>query len=169
MRMLFAQGHPLVHLNAALNALATTLLVVGWILIRRRREQAHGRVMLAAFFTSCLFLSSYLTYHALEGSVKFTHPGAVRSIYLAILASHVLLALVVPFLALWTIGIGLKATGWRLSRGVPVTDSRAVEMAKTRLKHRRLARWTFPIWLYVSITGVVVYLMLYQLWPPSTP
>ena len=169
MRMLFAQGHPLVHLNAALNALATVLLVVGWILIRRGREQAHGRVMLAAFFVSCLFLISYLTYHALEGSVKFTHPGAVRYFYLAILASHVLLAMTVPFLALWTLGVGLKATGWRPGHGAPATDSLAPEMAKTRQKHRRLAHWTFPIWLYVSITGVVVYLMLYQLWPPATP
>ena len=164
--MLIAQAHPLVHLNAGLNGLATVLLVIGWILIRRGREQAHGRVMLAAFFVSCLFLASYLTYHALEGSVKFTHPGVVRSVYLAILLSHVLLAMTVPFLAFFTIRYGLKTTGWwQGSRASEASELQSSEVAKYRLKHRRFARWTFPIWLYVSITGVVVYLMLYHLYP----
>jgi uncharacterized membrane protein YozB (DUF420 family) len=166
--MLIAQAHPLVHLNAGLNGLATVLLVIGWILIRRGREQAHGRVMLAAFFVSCLFLASYLTYHALEGSVKFTHPGVVRLVYLTILLSHVLLAMTVPFLALFTIRYGLKATGWWLSiRASEASELQASNVAKYRLKHRRFARWTFPIWLYVSITGVVVYLMLYHLYPSA--
>ncbi len=158
--ILFAAAHPLVHLNAGLNALAALLLVVGLVLIRRGRERAHGRVMLTAFFVSCLFLVSYLTYHAMVGSVKFTHPGAVRYVYWAILASHVLLAMTVPFLALMTIYFGLKATGWRA-----VSDMPADDLARFRRKHRRLARWTFPIWFYVSITGVVVYTMLYHLWP----
>lgn len=169
MNTLFAQAHPLVHLNAALNGLATVLLVIGWVLIRRGRERAHGRVMLAAFFVSCLFLASYLTYHALEGSVKFTHPGVVRILYLVILASHVLLAMTVPFLALFTIRYGLKATGWWLDHGAGAAELQALEVTNYRIKHRRLARWTFPIWLYVSITGVVVYLMLYQLYPPASP
>jgi uncharacterized membrane protein YozB (DUF420 family) len=170
MSLLCAVGHPLVHLNAALNALATVLLVLGWVLIRRGRQQAHGRVMLAAFFVSCLFLLSYLTYHALEGSVKFTHPGAIRAVYLIILATHVLLAMTVPVLALLTIRAGLQATNWGLGRGVLASDSQASEIAnpvaRARQRHSRLARWTFPIWLYVSITGVIVYLMLYHLWPP---
>ncbi len=164
-----AHGHPLVHLNAILNVLATVLLVAGWVLARRGREQAHGRVMLAAFCVSCLFLLSYLTYHALAGSVKFTHPGMVRYFYFAILASHLLLAMTVPFLALWTLGVGLKGTGWRPGRGFPVTESLSPERAHARQKHRRLARWALPIWLYVSITGVIVYLMLYHLWPPRGP
>jgi uncharacterized membrane protein YozB (DUF420 family) len=166
--VLLAQAHPLVHLNAGLNGLATVLLVIGWIFIRRGREQAHARVMLTAFFVSCLFLASYLTYHALEGSVKFTHSGVVRTIYLVILASHVLLAMTVPFLALFTIRYGLKATGWCLGgRASEASELQASEVAKYRLKHRRFARWTFPIWLYVSITGVVVYLMLYHLYPSA--
>ena len=166
--VLLSHAHPLVHLNAGLNGLATVLLMIGWIFIRRGREQAHARVMLAAFFVSCLFLASYLTYHALEGSVKFTHSGVVRSVYLTILISHVLLAMTVPFLALFTISYGLKATGWWLGSKVSeASELQASKMAKYRLKHRRIARWTFPIWLYVSITGVVVYLMLYHLYPSA--
>jgi uncharacterized membrane protein YozB (DUF420 family) len=136
--------------NAALNALATVLLVVGWLLIKARRERAHKAVMLSAFVVSIAFLTCYLVYHYHVGSVPFTGPSVVRAAYLALLASHVVLAAVVPVLAIVTIYLGLM-------------DRRA--------KHRRLARWTLPIWLYVSVTGVVVYVMLYQLYPrpPKVP
>ena len=160
--ILAVAAHPLVHLNAALNTLATILLVVGYVLIKRRQRQAHGRVMLAAFLVSCLFLVSYLTYHYLvEGLVKFTHPGVVKYIYLAILFSHIILAITVPFLAVATIYFAVRGAGmWgaELSLG---------EQAAMLASHRRLARWTFPIWMYVSITGVIVYVMLYHLWPPQ--
>ncbi len=157
-----ASAHALVHLNAALNALATVLLVVGFVLVKRGRHVAHGRVMLVTFLVSCLFLVSYLAYHSQVGSVKFTHPGAVRYVYLTILATHVLLAAAVPFLALVTIAFALAGTGWRRAARLP-----AETRSKYLARHRRLARWTFPVWLYVSVTGVVVYAMLYHLWPPA--
>ncbi len=159
--MLALVAHPLVHLNAALNLLATVLLVVGYVMIKRGRQQAHARTMMAAFGVSCLFLISYLTYHWMAGSVKFTHPGVVRYVYLSILLTHVVLAAAVPFLAVATILFGLMGTGVRGAADLP-------EETRTRflLRHRKLARWTFPIWMYVSITGVVVYVMLYHLWPP---
>jgi len=162
MELLFSfVAHPLVHLNAALNSLATVLLVVGYVLIKRRRPRplAHARVMFAAFLVSCLFLISYLTYHWIAGSVKFTHPGTVRTVYLTILATHVVLAATVPFLTVTTIVFALKGLGFR---GELPLEVRLRYLAK----HRKLARWTFPIWLYVSVTGVVVYAMLYHLWPP---
>lgn len=159
--MLAAAAHPLVHLNAALNTLATVLLVIGFLQIKRGRRQAHARTMLAAFAVSCLFLISYLAYHWMAGSVKFTHPGAIRYVYLTILLTHVLLAIAVPFLAVATILFGLMGTGVRGSADLP-QETRDRFLAR----HRKLARWTFPIWLYVSVTGVVVYLMLYHLWPP---
>ena len=152
-------AHPLVHLNAALNSLATVLLIVGMILIKRQQRVAHGRVMLAAFAVSALFLISYLAYHWLAGSVKFTYPGAVRYVYLFILLTHVLLAVAVPFLAVTTIYFALKGT----SQSQAQTPEK---QANYLAKHRRIARWTYPIWLYVSITGVLVYVMLYHLWPP---
>jgi putative membrane protein len=133
--------------NAALNAAATVLLVAGFVLIKRGRELAHKRAMLAAFVVSMMFLACYLAYHAQAGHVKFGGPEPVRSIYLAILGSHVLLAATVPFLAGATLYLGLR-------------DRRA--------GHRRLAVWTFPIWLYVSVTGVVIYVMLYHLYPPAS-
>ena len=157
-----ASAHALVHLNAALNALATVLLIVGFVLVKRGRRAAHGWVMLTAFLVSCLFLASYLVYHYQVGSVKFTHPGTVRLVYLMILATHVVLAATVPFLALLTIAFALVATGWRRAAQLPVETKE-----KYLVRHRRLARWTFPIWLYVSVTGVVVYAMLYHLWPPT--
>ncbi len=160
--MIFAMNaHPLVHLNAALNALATVLLLVGYLLIKQGKLRPHARTMMAAFGVSCLFLMSYLVYHWIAGSVKFTHPGAVRYVYLTILLTHVLLAVTVPFLAVTTIFLGMRGTGvWGAGR-----FSKA-DRKKYLARHRRLARWTFPIWLYVSITGVVVYAMLYHLWPP---
>jgi uncharacterized membrane protein YozB (DUF420 family) len=138
------------HVNASLNALATVLLVAGFVLIRRRQELAHKWVMIGCFCVSVVFLICYLTYHfnIPGGSKRFPRypPPAVRYSYLAILASHIVLAAAVPFLAVATIWLGL-------------TDRRK--------QHARLAWWTFPIWLYVSITGVIVYLMLYQLYPPT--
>jgi len=128
--------------NASLNGLAAVLLVCGWILIRRRRWRAHRNCMLAAFACSVLFLVSYLTYHAKVGSVRFEGQGAVRTLYLGILLTHTVLAAAVPFLAVVTLSRGLRR---RFDR------------------HVRIARYTLPIWLYVSVTGVIVYLMLYRL------
>lgn len=129
-------------LNAALNATATILLLTGWGLIRRRRIEAHRRAMLSAFACSALFLVSYLVYHVQAGSVRFPGTGAARTFYLSILLSHTLLAAAVPFLAAITL---VRALARRYDR------------------HRRIARWTLPIWLYVSATGVVIYWMLYQM------
>ena len=128
------------HLNAALNATAAVLLTTGWFLIKSRRIEAHRRCMIAAFVTSTLFLISYVTYHAQVGSKPFPGTGIVRTIYFSILIPHVLLAAAVLPLAIVT-----------LRRGLRRDDAR----------HRRLARVTLPIWLFVSVTGVVVYGMLY--------
>jgi len=134
--------------NAALNSLATVLLILGYRLIRLRREEAHKRTMLTAFGVSIAFLACYVVYHLHVGSVRFAGPQPVKAIYLTILASHVILAATVPFLAAATIYLGLKAH---------------------RVAHRKVARWTFPIWLYVSITGVVIYLFLYHIYPAPSP
>jgi putative membrane protein len=138
------------HVNATLNALATVLLVAGYLLIKARQEVAHKWTMLACFGVSVLFLACYLTYHLnLEGgSRRFPSypPLAVRYAYYGILLSHIVLAATVPFLAVATIWLGL---------------------ANRRRAHVKVAWWTFPIWLYVSVTGVVVYLLLYQLYPAS--
>ena len=154
-------AHPLVHVNAALNTLATILLIVGYVQIKRGQRDAHARVMLATFLVSCVFLVCYLVYHYQVGSVKFTHPGVIRYVYLVILLTHVVLAAAVPFLAVLTIYFGLVGHGWLKSKQRSDEDR-----SRMLTRHRKLARWTFPIWLYVSITGVVVYLMLYHLWPP---
>ncbi len=128
--------------NAALNATAALLLVTGFLLIRSGHKRAHKRVMIAAFTVSVAFLVSYLVYHAQAGTVHFQRTGAVRTAYLGILLTHTLLAAAVPVLATVTL--------WRALRG--------------RFdRHRSLARWTLPIWLYVSVTGVVVYWMLYRM------
>jgi len=128
--------------NAFLNATAALLLVWGYLLIRRKRIDQHRRVMISAFITSCLFLVCYLVYHAQVGSKRFPGTGAIRTVYLGILATHTVLAAAVPVLAIVTLRRGLAA---RYDR------------------HRRIARWTLPVWLYVSVTGVIVYLMLYHL------
>jgi uncharacterized membrane protein YozB (DUF420 family) len=143
---LLADIHPLATTNAALNALATVLLVVGYVLIKRRRETAHKWVMLAAFTTSIVFLVCYLIYHARVGSVPFQGQGVVRPIYFTILLTHVLLAATVPVLASITIYRGLR---------------------DQRQSHRRIARWTYPIWLYVSVTGVIIYALLYHIFPAA--
>ena len=129
-------------INAILNATAAILLVWGYTLIRRKRVQQHRKVMLTAFVVSCLFLACYLIYHANAGVVRFQKTGLIRTVYLSILGTHTVLAACVPVLAIVTLRRGLAA------RYDP---------------HRKIARWTLPIWLYVSVTGVVVYLMLYKL------
>ena len=126
--------------NATLNGLSAILLVLGYVLIRRRRIDAHRKVMLTAFATSTLFLVCYLVYHFQVGSVPFRKTGAIRTVYLSILATHTVLAAAVPPLAIITLSRGLRQ---RIAQ------------------HRAIARWTLPIWLYVSVTGVVVYCMLY--------
>lgn len=140
------------HVNVTLNSLATVLLIAGFVLIKRKQEKAHRAVMLAALGVSALFLASYLTYHFnIEGgSKKFPTdtsiaPLAARYFYYGLLLTHVVLAMAVPFLALGSVYLGM-------------TDRRAA--------HKRLSKWTWPIWLYVSVTGVLVYLMLYQLYLP---
>jgi uncharacterized membrane protein YozB (DUF420 family) len=128
-------------LNALLNALVTLLLLRGRWLIRRKRVAEHRTAMIGAFSGSVIFLASYLLYHSEVGVVRFPGAGVARTLYLAILGTHTVLAAIVPFLAIVTLTLGLRG---RIER------------------HRRLARWTFPIWLYVSVTGVVVYVLLYR-------
>jgi putative membrane protein len=129
--------------NATLNAIATVLLVCGFLMIKRGRIAVHRRFMLSAFATSVLFLISYVIYHMNVLSKTFPGQGPIRIVYYVILLTHVLLAMTVPPLAIITLTRGLRM---RVDR------------------HVAIARWTFPIWLYVSVTGVVVYLMLYQLY-----
>jgi len=131
-------------LNAILNSLSAVLLIAGYGLIRRKRIRAHRACMFAAFVTSTLFLISYLTYHYHHGSTRFQGQGWVRPVYFAILITHTTLAAVIVPFALTTL--------YRATRG-------------SFARHARVARWTLPIWLYVSVTSVVVYLMLYQLYP----
>ncbi len=135
--------------NATLNAIATILLLIGYWQIRTKRTEwkSHRATMIAAFSVSVVFLISYLTYHGIRGGVStpFGGEGAIRIVYYFILITHVILAAIVPVLAI----ISMK-------RGLAMRFD----------KHRKIARWTFPIWLYVSITGVLVYFMLYQ-WFPS--
>lgn len=129
-------------LNAVLNSVATVLLLAGYRNIRRRNIAAHRTCMIAAFVVSALFLVSYLTYHAHVGSVPFQRQGWIRPVYFTILITHITLAATILPLALVTI---YRAWKGRFEQ------------------HRRIARWTLPLWLYVSVTGVVIYLMLYQL------
>ncbi|HEY7291436.1 MAG TPA: DUF420 domain-containing protein [Vicinamibacterales bacterium] len=133
--------HDLPAVNASLNALSGVLLLIAYGFIRARKIEQHRKTMIAAFATSSLFLVCYVIYHAQVGSVRFTRQGFVRPIYFTILITHVTLAAVVLPLAIVTLSRGLKAR-------YP--------------QHRRIARWTFPIWLYVSVTGVLVYVLLYQ-------
>ncbi len=130
-------------LNACLNAVSAALLLAGWLLIRRRRIAAHKVCMLAAVLVSAAFLCSYLVYHARVGSVPFPGTGLIRMFYLGILFTHVVLAAaIVPLVAV---------TLWRALRGdFP--------------RHRRVARITWPIWMYVSVTGVIIYVMLYVIY-----
>lgn len=128
--------------NATLNGISAVLLVIGYVLVRQRKLESHRRVMIAAFSTSVLFLISYLIYHGNVGSKPYPGQGPIRSVYFFILITHIVLAALVPPMAIITLVRGLRAR----------YDS-----------HRKLARWTLPIWLYVSVTGVIVYVMLYQM------
>jgi putative membrane protein len=130
-------------LNASLNALASVFLTTGYLLIRRGHRDAHRRCMLMALTTSALFLTSCVSYHANAGSVPFPGAGAIRVLYFAVLIPHVILAATILPLALVTTARGLRGD---------------------YVRHVRIARWTLPLWLYVSITGVIVYVMLYQLY-----
>ena len=135
--------HDLPAVNATLNGVAGVLLFIGFLLIRSRRIDLHRRFMIAAFVASSLFLISYLVYHAQVGSVRFTRQGFVRPLYFTILITHVVLAAAVLPLAIVTLRRGLRR------------DDR---------RHRTIAKVTLPLWLFVSVTGVIVYLMLYQLY-----
>lgn len=134
-------------LNAFLNGTAAVLLVIAYILIKQGHREAHKKVMISAFTVSVVFLISYLTYHFYRvyylhvGVTRYPHTGPIRNVYYTILLTHTILAAAVPVLAIITMRRGLKGKFAR---------------------HVKIARWTLPIWLYVSVTGVVVYLMLYQ-------
>lgn len=138
------------HVNAFLNTTSGLCLIVGYAMIRAGRITAHRAAMLAAFIASSIFLVSYVLYHSLlayylgQGPTKFRGEGLVRPLYFIILITHTILAIViVPFVIV------------TLRRGLKREDAR----------HRRIARWTLPVWLYVSVTGVIVYLMLYRIYP----
>ena len=133
--------HSLPAVNAVLNGTAAILLAIGYLLIRAGRIQAHKRVMLTAFGVSVAFLVCYLIEHYEVGMVYYQKTGLIRAVYLSILTTHTVLAATVPVLAIITLRRGLRADFKR---------------------HRQIARWTLPIWMYVSVTGVIVYLMLYQ-------
>jgi putative membrane protein len=133
--------HDLPAVNASLNAISGVLLLAGYTMMRLRKIDMHRRLMIAAFAASALFLVCYVVYHAQVGSVPFPRHGWVRPLYFSILVTHVVLAASVPPLAIVTLTRGLKGR-------YP--------------QHRKIARWTFPIWMYVSVTGVLVYVLLYQ-------
>jgi uncharacterized membrane protein YozB (DUF420 family) len=129
--------------NATLNATSGIFLFTGYLLIKKRQINAHRNAMLAAFASSMLFLTSYLVYHYHTGSRPFPGTGTIRLVYFVILVSHVLLAIAILPLAISTLTKGLRGQYTR---------------------HKRVAKWTFPLWMYVSVTGVVVYVMLYQMY-----
>jgi uncharacterized membrane protein YozB (DUF420 family) len=128
--------------NATLNAICFVLLTIGYTLIRRGRVAQHRAVMIAAFCTSVVFLTSYVIYHAQAGSKPFLGQGPIRIVYFTILITHVVLAAAIVPMVLMTLSRGLK---------------------RQDVRHRALARWTLPIWMYVSVTGVIVYYMLYRM------
>ena len=138
--------YSLAPLNSILNAIAAVLLMVGYVCIRKRWVRAHRACMLSAFGVSTAFFISYLTYHYHVGDVRFQGHGIVRPIYFTILITHIVLAATIVPLVLITL--------WRALRG-------------NFRQHRRIARWTWPIWMYVSVTGVIVYLMCYRMYPPG--
>jgi putative membrane protein len=134
-------------LNAGLNATSAFLLIIGYYFIHQRNIEAHRLCMSLAFIVSILFLCSYLYYHAHAGSTRFTGEGWIRPVYFAILLTHTVLAAIVPLLAIATL-------------------YRAAQQQFD--KHRRFARWTLPLWLYVSVTGVVIYWLLYRIYPSQS-
>lgn len=134
------------ELNASLNTTTTLLLLLGWVCIRMGRKRAHIVCMASALVTSTLFLASYLYYHKMVGSIHFTHEGWIRPVYFTILLTHTVLAAAV----------------------VPMVAATVLPALRRRWdRHKRIARWTLPVWLYVSVTGVLVYLLLYQWFPSS--
>ncbi len=133
-------------LNAILNSCSTILLLTGFYLIRHKKIAAHRAVMISALTVSLLFLTSYLVYHAHVGTIHFTGTGIIRPVYFSILTTHTILAVAVPPLAVITLRRGLM---------------------KQFDRHKALAHWTLPIWLYVSFTGVVIYFLLYRIYPPA--
>jgi len=137
--------HDLPALNASLNGLSAIFLSFGYAFIKNGRRDAHRNCMVAAVTTSALFLVSYLTYHSLvKGVTRFQGPPVPRAIYLSILTTHSILAVVILPMVLITLRFAIQQR-WE--------------------SHKRLSRWTWPLWMYVSVTGVIVYLMLYQLFP----
>jgi len=132
--------------NATLNGISAIFLVAGYILIRRKNQAAHKKCMLAAVTCSVLFLICYVTYHAKAGSTYFREPAWFRPYYLTLLFSHIILAVVIVPLAIVTLTRALKAR---------------YEL------HKKIARWTWPLWMYVSVTGVIVYLLLYHVFPEN--
>ena len=138
--------HSLAPLNAILNSIAAVLLLAGYIFIRMRRIRAHRACMVSAFVVSTAFFISYLTYHYHVGDVRFQGHGLVRPIYFTILITHIILAAAIVPLVL-------------------ITITRAIRGNFAR--HRKIAVWTWPLWMYVSVTGVVVYLMCYRMYPPG--
>ncbi|MDB6029034.1 MAG: putative rane protein [Verrucomicrobiales bacterium] len=140
--------HDLPAVNASLNALSAVLLTCGYIFIRRGNQIAHRNCMVTALITSALFLTGYLTYHYNYGSTRFVEPQSFRPYYLTLLLSHTILAVVIVPMIL-------------------VTASRALRARFD--KHKKIARWTWPLWMYVSVTGVIVYLILYQIYPQTKP
>jgi uncharacterized membrane protein YozB (DUF420 family) len=131
--------------NASLNALSTVFLTFGYIFIKQRKQNAHRNCMIAAFITSTIFLACYLTYHfTVKAVTKFQGQGIVRPIYFIILITHIILAVVIVPMILMTLSRALK---------------QRFDL------HKKIARWTWPLWMYVSVTGVIVYLMLYQWFP----
>ena len=132
------------HVNAFLNTTSTVFLIIGFIMIRKGRIRAHLKCQLAAVICSTLFLISYLTYHYYHGDTRFLGQGIVRPFYFTILITHVILAMIIVPLVLVTL-----YRAWQ----------------SNFVRHKRIARWTLPIWLYVPVTGVIVYLMLYHLYP----
>lgn len=132
------------HLNALLNSTSAILLISGYGFIRRGRIKAHRNCQIAAVVTSTVFLASYVTYHSFHGATLFKGPGIVWWIYISILTTHIILAVVIVPLVFLTLFRAFRADFQR---------------------HRRIARWTLPLWLYVSLTGVIVYLMLYHIYP----
>jgi putative membrane protein len=140
--------HSLAPLNAFLNGCATILLLAGYFFIRSGNVRAHRACMITAMGFSAMFLTSYLVYHWNVGNVRFSGEGWVRSLYFSILIPHVILAGVIVPLALTTLTFALRGNFRR---------------------HRRIALWTWPLWIYVSVTGVIVYLMLYQMYTPIYP
>jgi putative membrane protein len=130
--------------NACLNSASTILLTTGYILIRRKRQNAHRNCMIGALVTSTLFLACYLYYHAHAGRTVFANPAWFKPIYLTILLTHTVLAVVI----------------------VPMIILTVVPALKQRFdRHRKIARWTWPLWMYVSVTGVIIYFLLYQIFP----